>query len=175
MPLDVQVVERQPVPDGMRFWDVVTRMLPLALAPTAARLQLRAPRGKTGKLARRVDVRAVRVSQGFVQGVEAQFIVPVRYGHLVTGGHRIIPRGPARGVVIGSKTVIRNRLRGGFVASESVSMPVRETRGVALRRRLAAGSIGFVPGNPFALQTVAEDRAALIQRIETGLGSLRAV
>jgi len=175
MPLDVQVIERQPVPDGIRFWDAVTRILPLALAATATRMQLRAPRGKSGKLARRVDVRAVRVNQGFVQGVEAQFVVAVPYGHLVTGGHRIIPRGPERGAVTGSKTVIRNRLRGGFVASESVSVPVRETRGVALRRRRAAGSIGFVAGNPFALQTIAEDRAALIQRIETGLGSLRAV
>jgi hypothetical protein len=156
MPLDVQVIERQPVPTGTRFWDAVMRIVPLAFAPTATRMQLRAPRGKTGKLARRVQVRAKRVSQGFIQGVEVQFIVGVPYGHLVAQGHRIIARGEQR-------------------KGLKLSTVDRTKRRTALKRRRAAGAAGFVPANPFATQTLAEDRAAAIGRIESGLRALRAV
>lgn len=152
MPLEIAVIERQPVPDGTRFWDAVMRILPVALASTAARMQLRAPRGKTGKLSRRIQIRTVRVNQGFVQGVEGQFVVAVPYGHLVARGHRIIARGAQRKGLRLSKTE-------------------RKTRRTALLRRRAAGAIGFVPADPFALQTLTEDRALMIQRIETGLGS----
>lgn len=177
MPLDVQVIERKPVPDGRRFWDVVAGLLSRAARPTATRMQLRAPHGKTGKLARRVDVRVVRVNQGLVQGVQLDFIVAVPYGHLVTGGHRIIPRGRSRGTrgaVIGSKqlTVTRHWLTlGGQEATrqEVVTRAVRSTRRAELLQRRGRGSIGFVPANPFASATLQETEGQIVRAVEDGL------
>lgn len=150
MPLDVQVIERRPVPDGRQFWGVVAGILSRALRSTAATMQGRAPHGKTGKLARRVDVRVTRVNQGLVQGVQADFIVAVPYGHLVSRGHRIIARGaPRQGI--------------------KLSKGERATRRTALLRRRGAGAIGFVPANPFATATLQEDEGHIVQGIEQGL------
>ena len=150
MPLDVQVIERRPVPDGRRFWDVVAGLLPRAARPTASRMQLRAPHGKTNKLSRRVDVRVTRVNQGLVQGVGVDFIVAVPYGHLVARGHRIIARGAQR-------------------QGLKLSKGERATRRTALLRRRGQGSTGFVPANPFASATLQEEEGAIVRGIEQGL------
>jgi hypothetical protein len=180
MPLDVVVIERKPVPDGRRFWDVVRGILPRSALATAAKMQARAPRGKSGKLSRRVDVRVKPVNQGLVQGVEADFIVTVPYGHLVGGGHRIIPRGPARkgitkGVARGGPELLALlNLRGveGFRAQillENRRGSVRAKLRSALLERRGRGSIGFVPANPFASSTLQEDQASIVRGIEQGL------
>jgi len=158
MPLEITVIERRPVPDGQRFWDTVTQILSRATRGTAAKMQARAPVGKTGKLARRVDVRVSRVNQGFVQGVEIDFIVGVPYGHLVARGHRIIARGPGREGAGGGRTGPRGRLQGRR----------GELRSALLERR-GRGSLGFVPANPFASATLQEDQGSLVQAIERGL------
>ena len=150
MPLEVVVIERRPAPDGQRFWDAVGRILSPATRGTAAKMQARAPRGKTGKLSRRVDVRVARVNQGFVQGVEIDFIVGVPYGHLVARGHRTIARGKQR-----------KGLR--------LSKGERATRRSALLERRGRGALGFVPANPFASQTLAEDQGTLVRAVEDGL------
>lgn len=164
MPLEVTVIERQPVPAGQRFWDTVGRILPRTVLSTAAKMRQRAPVGKTGKLSRRVDIRVVRVSQGFVQGVEVQFGVGVPYGHLVSAGHRIIARGRTQlsvtTVGISKRTgrqTVRTRLgRNIFARTE-------------LKERRLGGAIGVVPGNPFATGTLQEDAGAIVRGIEQGL------
>jgi hypothetical protein len=150
MPLEIAVIERRPVPDGQRFWDTVARILSRATRSTAAKMQARAPHGKSGKLSRRVDVRVTRINQGFVQGVEADFIVAVRYGHLVARGHRIVARDAQR-----------KGLR--------LSKGERATRRSALLERRGRGSLGFVPANPFAAGTLQEDQGSIVQAIEDGL------
>lgn len=169
MSLQVTVVNRPP--DAEQFWAAMGRVVPRSLGGTAAKMAATAPHGKSGKLGRRVDIIARRVNQGLIQGIEVLFGVGVRYGHLVAGGHRIIARGAAsgHGQVIGQKTVIRNRLRGGAVASEKVIVPVRETRRAALLRRRGEGAIGFVPGNPWAVAVFQEDQPGNVQLIERGL------
>ena len=166
MPLDVQVIERQPVPDGRRFWDVLAGLLSRAARPTAARMQHRAPHGKTGKLSRRVDVRVVRVNQGFVQGVQLDFIVAVRYGHLVAGGHRIIARGPTRKQV--SITTERISTRTGRQVI-STRLGFDPTSRIQLAQRRGRGALGFVPANPFASATLQEDDGRIVRAVEDGL------
>lgn len=140
MPLQVAVISRPPT--AGKFWDVMLRIVPRALAGTAARMAATAPHGKTGKLSRRVDVRVRRINQGLVQGVQADFVVGVRYGHLVVRGHRNIPRGPGRRGA--NKGVLRS----------------------ALKARRSAGATGFTPGNPFADQAFTQSRSAVIATIE---------
>jgi hypothetical protein len=150
MPFEVVVIERRPVPDGQRFWDRVADLLKRVSVGTAAKMQTQAPVGKTGKLARRVDVRVSRVNQGFVQGVALDFIVAVPYGHLIARGHRIVARGEQR-----------KGLR--------LSKGERAMRRSALLERRSRGSLGFVPANPFASATLQEDQGAIAQGIEQGL------
>jgi hypothetical protein len=149
MPFEVSVIERNPVPEGRRFWDVVRGILPRVTTPTAQKMQARAPKGRSHKLSRRVDVRVVPVNQGIVQGVEAQFVVAVPYGHLVARGHRIVGRGPQR-------------------KGLPLSRAERASRRSALKLRRVTAT-GFVPPNPFALASLAEDRAQIVTGIEQGL------
>jgi hypothetical protein len=152
-----------------RWWAALLGIAPRALTPTAAKLKSRAPRGRSGKLSRGFDVRAKPIHQGFIQGVQAEIGARVSYGHLVTRGHQVIARGRGRGTKgaqIGNRTVTRNRMRGGFVVSERVTLAVRSTRAAELKARRAAGALGFVPGNPFAEQTFLEDRVQIIRLIE---------
>lgn len=150
MPLEVAVIERHPVPEGRKFWDVVAGLAARGAQVTARKIQSRAPVGKSGKLSRRVDVRVTRVNQGFVQGVQLDFIVAVPYGHLVSRGHRIIARGEQR---LGLK----------------LSKADRASRRAGLLRRRGAGAIGFVPPNPFATATLQEDEGQIVRAIEQGL------
>lgn len=143
MSLEVEVLKD--IPTGQQMWDALGRIIPRAFAGTATRMAAAAPRGKTGKLSRRVQVVAKRISQGFVQGVEADFGVGVPYGHLVTKGHKIIARGPGR------KGANKGALR------------------TQLKNRRGAGALGFVPGNPFAERVFNQDRANAIRLIEEGL------
>lgn len=143
MPLEVSVVKS--LPTGLQFWDALQRIIPRALAPTAARMRAAAPRGKTGKLSRRVEVHVKRISSGFIQGVEADFGVGVPYGHLIEAGHKIIPRGPGRkGAKLGA---LRTQLKA----------------------RRAQGSKGFVPGTGFASRAFTADRASTAQALEAAL------
>lgn len=150
MPLDVQVIERTPVPDGRRFWDVVAGLMSRVTRATAGKMQARAPHGKSGKLSRRVDVRVVRVNQGFVQGVQADFVVAVPYGHLVSRGHKIIARGAQR-------------------KGLKLTKADRATRRTALLRRRGEGAIGSVPANPFATGALQEDEGQIVRGIEQAL------
>jgi hypothetical protein len=173
MPLDVTVIKRPPT--GAQFWDAMLRVVPRALAGTAARMAAAAPRGRTRKLGRRVIVRVKPMSLGlFAQGVQADFGVGVHYGHLVTGGHQIIARGRgrgSRGAVIGSRAVTRTTtlVGSGAQASFPVAVPIRSTRLAELKTRRAAGSIGRVPGNPFADIVFAQERGAIVATIERTL------
>lgn len=156
MALDVVMVKRLPTPSD--FWDALMRIVPRALTPTAAKLRSRAPRGKTGKLSRGFDVRARRISQGLVQGVQAEIGARVPYGHLVAAGHRIVARGPGRRVIgdlekMGPWGV--SRARG-----------IRTSLRRSLKARRLAGAIGFVPGHPFEDQTWQEDRGNVVRLIE---------
>lgn len=162
MPLEVSVIERRPVPDGRRFWYAVAGVLPRAAGGTAAKMQLRAPHGASGKLSRRVDVRVILVNQGLVQGVEAQFIVAVPYGHLLARGHRIIPRGPGR-AGLAPATRGEKGARGRLIRGRRA-----ELRSALMARR-AGGAIGFVPADPFALGSLREDQGTIVRAIERGL------
>lgn len=155
MPLEVQVIKRPP--NAVQFWDMIERLLPRVLRPVAARMQARAPRGKTGKLSRRIDVVIRRVNAGLIQGVEALFVTGVPYGHLVERGHRIVGRGPTR--------------KGRRLSREERKL----LRRALLQRRLSGGR--FVPGTHFAEHTLREERGAVVQGIESGLTQemLRAV
>jgi len=157
-----------------RWWAALLQIAPRALMPTASKLRSRAPKGESGKLSRGFDVRAKPISQGFIQGVQAEIGARVSYGHLVTRGHQVIARGRGRGTkgaVIGSRAVVVTRRAltlGGQIATrqESVTRVIRSTRSAELKARRAAGALGFVPGNPFAEQTFLEDRVQIIRLIE---------
>lgn len=115
--------------DPDRWWAALERNAPRAFAPMAKAIQSAAPKGRTGKLSRGFDVRAKRISQGFIQGVQVDIGARVPYGHLVERGHRIIARGPGR--------------KGGRLGV------LRK----ALKARRLAGGTGFVPGQFFAQRT----------------------
>lgn len=137
-----------------RWWAALLRIAPRALIPTASKLKSRAPVGETGKLSRGFDVRAKRISQGFIRGVQAEIGARVSYGHLVARGHRIIARGATRFTFSGTaRTRIGARAVLGIERSK-------------LKARRAGMAIGFVPGNPFAIAAVAEDRAQVVRLIE---------
>lgn len=137
-----------------RWWAALLHIAPRALLPTAAKLKSRAPKGETGKLSRGFDVRAKAINQGFISGVQAEIGARVRYGHLVARGHRIIARGKTRFTFSGTA---RKPIPGRAVLAA-------ERRKLKARRLGVA--IGFVPANPFAEQTFAEDRGNIIRRIE---------
>jgi hypothetical protein len=141
----VNLAELQQRLNPVLWYAALERVAPRALVLLAADLRGRAPRGRTGKLARGFDVRARRIDRGLVQGVQAEVGARVPYGHLVAEGHRVIPRGPARS---GTTRSQRASLRSG------------------LKARRAAGAIGFVPGNPFVLQAVAERGPQVIAVLE---------
>lgn len=158
MPLETEILEGLPQLnrrlDPRRWWGAIMRIAPRTLAPTAARLPRLAPRGRTGKLGRGFDVRAKRISQGLVEGVQAEIGARVRYGHLVTGGHRIIARGATRFTFSGTA---RRPIPGRAVlAAERTKLKLR---------RLGVG-LGFVPGNPFVEQAVAADRVTIVRLSE---------
>lgn len=146
MPLEVTVVKR--LPTGAQFWDAVQKVLGKTLDPIAAQMAARAPKGRTGKLSRRIAVVLKRMNSGLIQGVEADFVTGVKYGHLVERGHRIVARGPNR------RTRMTREER-------------RDLRRALLRRRLQAQ--GFVPANPFAENVLKEQRSGIITGIESGL------
>lgn len=116
--------------DADRWWAAIERHAPRALVPVANAMRSAAPKGKTGKLARGFDVRAKRINQGFIQGVEVDIGARVPYGHLIERGHRIIARGPGRKG--GKKGALRK----------------------ALKARRLAGGQGFVSGTFFARTTM---------------------
>ena len=158
MPLETVVFEGLPELrrklDPQRWWEAILRIAPRTLAPTAARLPSLAPRGKTGKLRRGFDVRARRINQGFIQGIEAAIGARVPYGHLVTEGHRIIARGKTRFTFSGTA---RKAIPGKKVLAAERS---------ALKLRRQGAGLGFVPGNPFVRTAVAQDRARIVGLVE---------
>jgi hypothetical protein len=154
MPLETVVLEGLPELrrrlDPQRWWDAIMRIAPRTLIPTAARLPALAPRGKSGKMRRGFDVRVKRISQGLIQGVEAQIGARVPYGHLVTEGHRIIARGRTRFTFSGTK---RKAIPGRKVLAAERT---------ALKLRRQGTGLGFVPGNPFVVNAVAQDRPRIV-------------
>ena len=166
MSLVVEVLKD--LPTGRELWGVIQRVVPRAFAVTAARMQALAPRGKTRKLSRRVDIRVTPSHAGgiFGGGVQVDFVTGVPYGHLVTEGHDVIARGPTRRQV--SITTAR--------ISKHTGRQVTTTRfgfdpmsRILLAKRRAAGAIGRVPGNPFAQLALQETRAQAIANVEAGL------
>lgn len=148
MPLEVTIIKRPPT--AVQFWDMLQRLMPKVLGPVAVRMQARAPRGKTGKLSRRIDLRVVRVNAGLIQGLQVDFVTGVPYGHLVERGHRIIARGPQR-------------------KGQTLTRAVRKQLRSALLQRRAAGGKGFVPGVHFALRSFQEARGEIVQGLEARL------
>lgn len=129
--------------DGERFWALIERHAPRAMSSVANRLKGLAPKGKSGKLSRGFDVRAKRIRQGLIQGIQVDIGARVPYGHLVERGHNVIPRGPGRkglSAVALSEKGPRGKLLRGRRA---------ELRKALLARR-ASGPIGRVPGRFFA-------------------------
>lgn len=162
--LETLVVEK-PDPrklDPARWWMALQRIVPRAMTPSAAKLGSRAPRGKKGRL-RRFSVRAKPISQGLVQGVQAEIGSPARHAHLVAFGHRIIPRGPSRKRL--SITTVRISKRTGRQVV-SVREGFDPTARQRLRERRARGAIGFVPGHPFEDTVWREDQAQIVRLIE---------
>jgi hypothetical protein len=140
--------------DRARWWDALMRIAPRSLLPTAAKLKGRAPVGETGKLSRGFDVRAKRISQGFIQGVQAEIGARVGYGHLVARGHKIVARGATRFTF------------GGTARTRIASRALLGTERSKLKARRAGPAIGFVPPDPFAVASMAEDRAQIVRLIE---------
>lgn len=139
-------LERALNPD--RWWQAIERNTPRALMPVASAMRGTAPRGKSGKLARGFSVIARRVSQGLIQGVEANIVTKAPYGHLVERGHRNVPRGPQR------KGLKLSRQR-------------RKELKVALEAR-RTGATGFTPGVFFgqeALESRREQVLSLLGRL----------
>src|SRR5262245_22775974 len=81
-----------------RYWQELERNIPRAMTRVLVALRAAAPRGKTGKLGGRFEVKIKPVSQalGLINGLHLDIGAVVPYGHLVELGHRIIPRGPQR-------------------------------------------------------------------------------
>ena len=152
-------LQRSLDPDA--WWRAIERNVPRALTPVAAAMKAAAPKGKSGKLSRNFEVISRRVSQGFIQGVEADIVTKVPYGHLVERGHKIIARGPGRRVLRDLEKI------GGPWATARL----REKRAAfrrSLKERQAAGAIGFVQGRFFGQRTL-EDRR---EQVLSLLGSL---
>lgn len=143
--------------DPARWWEAIARHAPRAMIPLARAMANAAPKGRTGKLSRGFDVRAQRIQQGLIQGVQVDIGSRVPYGHLVERGHRIVPRGR------GFKLTIRNRLRGGFVISEEIRQRSRGGQSLKARR---AGATGFVPGRFFGARTFASQGDQVIGLLE---------
>lgn len=140
------------------WWTAIERNVPRALAPVAVAMKGTAPKGKTGKLSRGFDIRAKRVNQGFIQGVQAEIGSRTPYGHLVERGHQIIARGPGRKVLgdlekFGSWGTARLREKRAAFRS-------------ALKARRAAGPIGFVPGRFFGRGTMESHRGQIMSLLE---------
>lgn len=117
--------------DANRWWQAIERHAPRAFTSMIPALKAAAPKGKTGKLSRGFDIRAKRIAQTLISGVEVDIGARVPYGHLVERGHQIIARGPGRK---GSKRGVLRK---------------------ALKARRLAGSQGFVPGRFFGAGVVA--------------------
>lgn len=135
---------------GEAFWDAIARALPEALAPLLEQLAATAPRGRTGRLAAdgfRAYVQ--RHNAGLIQGIDVRIWSDQGYAHLVAEGHRIVPRGPNRGPH--PSRIARRQLRASLLA------------------RQGAGSTGAVPGNPWVTISVAQQRAAIVARLEAAL------
>jgi hypothetical protein len=134
--------------DGRALWDVLERQAPRAMRSLLPELKARAPRGKTGKLARSFEVRARRKS-GLAGGIEVALGSRVPYAHLVEFGHRIIARG-------------RTRFTAGFRGPRGL----RGRERTALKIRRAAGSGRRVPGRFFATQTIQAGTPRVIGLLE---------
>lgn len=133
-------LERALNPD--RWWQALERNAPRALVPVANAMRATAPKGKSGKLSRGFSVIAKRVSQGLIQGIEADIVTKVPYGHLVERGHKNVPRGPQR------KGLKLSRQR-------------RKELKVALESR-RAGATGFTPGVFFGQRTLEARREQVL-------------
>ena len=149
MSLEVVVVKN--LPTTQQFWGAIQRVVPRSFAATVARIRARAPHGKTGKLARVINVRVTPSNAGgvFGSGVQVEFVTAAPYGHLVERGHRIVARG---------------QQRKGF----RLSKDERRTRRSALLTRRASAQ-RFVPGQHFALQAFMETRTQAVAMVESGL------
>jgi hypothetical protein len=143
------VVVETPTLAADEWWQEIERVLPEAFQPMLTILADVAPR-RTGKLASSgFNLRMRPHDQGLIHGVDVWVGSGEPYAHLVTEGHEIIPRGPGRG--------------------GRMTRAARAALRTNLKTRRAAGSQGFVPGNPFVEQTFAEQRGAIVERIERAL------
>lgn len=133
--------------DGEAWWAAIERHAPRAMMPAAHAMRQTAPKGKTGKLSRGFDVRAKRIRQGLIQGVQVEIGARVPYGHLVERGHQIIARGPQR------KGIKLTRER-------------RKELRTSLKARRAAGAIGHVPGRFFGREAVEQRRSQIMSLLE---------
>ena len=101
---------------------------------------------RTGKL--RASIRAV---PGDVQRAELGNLIAARYWHLLEYGHQIVARGKSR---VGKTKGQLGRLR------------------TALKRRRAAGTLGFVAARPFVHPALAQGEAELLASVERAFQDL---
>lgn len=155
--LDALVVEA-PNLDARDLWQEMERGMPEAFQPFLDILAARAPRGETGELSSQgFGIRMRRRDQGVIQGVDVQVGAAQPTAHLVAEGHEIIPRGAGTAAIAAAPRGTKREKRAALRAD--------------VQARRAEGAIGFVPGNPWIAQAWAEQRAAIVGRLETALAT----
>lgn len=194
--LEALVVDIPPKLDqlgAVAVWEEMERGMPEAFQPFLDALAGEAPVGKTGKLAGGgFGIRMRRRSQGLIQGLDVQVGAAAPYTHLVAEGHEIIPRGAGRAAAAGTfadpdasgadllgllndvgverfQEILQAEKLGQKARVRGRKKERRAAMRANLRVRREAGAIGFVPGNPFVIETFAEHRAGIVARLEQQL------